>query len=264
VRSGEFTSTAASDFEVAHPEISVERLMRQIREDAERKRQGLPIGRSTATAHRAAAFHLPRLPETAGELPRKSRYALSELLDRYDEDFLCTAYQAILDRRPDASGQHTYLGGLRAGRLSKIDILGRLRFSPEGRERKITVRGLLPVWLAHTAYRIPVLGALLAWLSALMRLPRLVRQWNHFENFVMFQYGQQNVQINMALTQLETELRQTRQRLAACEAQLQQGEIPPNSHGDGVDTPGHETYFHGNPPFSKRGTPDRSTSGGKG
>ncbi|HAS52505.1 MAG TPA: hypothetical protein DCS21_12500 [Gammaproteobacteria bacterium] len=214
------------------PEIDVERLMRQIREDAERDRQGLPVNRTAALtmARRSAAFHLPRLPEAPAALPRQDRYTLSELLDRHDEDFLRTAYQALLNRRPDANGVNAYLGGLRTGQLSKIDILGRLRFSPEGRERKMAVPGLLPVWLAHTAYRIPVLGDVLAWGMALLRLPRLVRQWSHFENFVMFQQGQQNAQINAALAQLETELRQTRQRLAACEAQLQryEREIPPD------------------------------------
>lgn len=238
--------------DTTHPEIDVEQLMRQIRQDAKRYRQGLPVGRSTAIASRAAAstFSLPRLPDTAtaGELPRQSRYTLGELLDRHDEDFLRTAYQAILGRRPDAGGVNAYLGGLRAGRLSKIDILGRLRFSREGREQRITVRGLLPLWLAHTAYRIPVLGDLLAWFSALVRLPRLVRQWSHFETFVMFQRGEQTAQINAAFAQLETELRYTHQRLAACEAQLQrqEQEIPPNPpfphggtdrHSAGIDTP---------------------------
>lgn len=202
--------------------------MRQVQQDAERYRQGLPVGRATVITGRpvAVTFSLPRLVETAGELPRKSRYAIGELLDRHDQDFLYTAYQAILGRRPDASGQHTYLGGLRAGRLSKIDILGRLRFSREGREQRVVVRGLLPLWLAHTAYRLPVLGDLLAWLSALVRLPRLVKQSSHFENFVMFQRGEQTVQINAALTQLEAELRQVRQRLAVCEAQLPRQDLP--------------------------------------
>ena len=225
------TKAKAAIVDPTPPEIDVEQLMRQIHEDAERDRRGLPVNRTAAIsmARRAAAFHLPRLPEAQDALPRQDHYTLGELLDRYDEDFLRTAYQAILDRRPDANGVNAYLGGLRTGRLSKIDILGRLRFSPEGRERKIAVWGLLPVWLAHTAYRIPVLGDVLAWGMALLRLPRLIRQWSRFENFVMFQQGQQTTQINAALTQLETELRQTRQRLASCEAQLQQQnrEIPP-------------------------------------
>ncbi len=221
--------------------------MRRVREDAERYRQGLPARSSINITHHAATstLNLSRLPETVGELPHKSRYTLGELLDRHDEDFLRTAYEALLGRRPDASGVTTYLGGLRTGRLSKIDILGRLRFSREGRERGISVRGLLPLWLAHTAYRIPVLGDLVAWISALVRLPRLVKQWSRFEAFVMFQRGEQTAQINAALTQLETELRLVRQRLAECEAQLEQREIPPT------------------PPFSKGGTPDRNTSGGK-
>ena len=213
--------------DTATPEINVVALMRQVQADAERLRQGLPIGRSMPMPRRAVTsiLHLPRLPDLASELPHKDRYSVGELLDRHDTDFLRTAYRAILRRQPDASGQQTYLGGLRAGRLSKIDILGRLRFCREGRDLGVSVRGLLPLWLAHTAYRIPLFGNILAWFSAIVRLPQLVHQWSRFEAFVMFQRGEQTVQINAVLTQLESELRLTRQRLAACEAQLQRQEM---------------------------------------
>lgn len=207
------------------PEIAVDLLMRRVREDAIRERQGLPLSINDPTSIKSRAafstFNLPRLPETADALPRQSHYTLDDFLNLHDEDFLRAAYQALLDRPPDASGRETYLGGLRAGRLSKIDILGRLRFSREGRNRGVSVRGLLLPWLAHTAYRIPVLGYLLAWLSALARLPRWVGHWSRFEAFTMFQRREQTAQINAVLAQLETELRHTRQRLATCEARLQ-------------------------------------------
>jgi O-antigen chain-terminating methyltransferase len=154
-------------------------------------------------------------------LALKTRYTLDELLDRHDEDFLRTAYRVLLSRSPDASGLESFLGGLRAGRLSKIDILGRLRFSREGRQRGVPVQGLLLPWLVQTAYRLPVLGYLLAWLNYLARLPRLVGHWSHFEAFVMFRQQEQTAQLNAILAQLETELRTTRRRLAACEMKLQ-------------------------------------------
>ena len=221
VEAGFITATR----DIAPPEIAVDRLMDRVRAEAARARQGLPPSPGVATSMKSrtavSTFKLPRLPETADALPRQSGYVLNDFLNLHDEDFLRAAYQSLLDRQPDASGRETYLGGLRAGRLSKIDIMGRLRFSREGRGRNIPVRGLLLPWLAHTAYHIPVMGYLLAWLSALARLPRLVGHWNRFETFVMFQRREQTAQINAAFAQLETELRHTRQRLAACEARLQ-------------------------------------------
>jgi len=214
-----------------HPEIDVNQLMRQVRESAEFIRRGLPPpGRAIVpfAAQPSALFNLPRLAETSGELALKTRYTVGELLDRHDEDFLCTAYRVLLGRLPDASGRETYLGGLRAGRLSKIDILGRLRFSQEGRERGIQVQGLLLPWLVQTAYRLPVLGYILAWLNYLARLPRLVGHWSRFEAFVMFRQREQTMQLNALLAQLETELRNTRQRLAACEMRLQRYESSQN------------------------------------
>lgn len=213
--------------DIAPPEIDVDLLMRRVREDAERFRRGLPLQNGLPMAFATlsnATFNLPRLSETASELALKTRYTLNELLDRHDEDFLRTAYRVLLGRMPDASGLRSFLGGLRAGRLSKIDILGRLRFSQEGRQRKVPVQGLLLPWLAQTAYRLPVLGYILAWLSYLARLPRLVGHWSRFEAFVMFRQQEQTARLNDLLAQLETELRTTRQRLAVCEMRLQQWE----------------------------------------
>jgi GT2 family glycosyltransferase/glycosyltransferase involved in cell wall biosynthesis len=66
---------------------------------------------------------------------------LDELLSHYDERFIYSAYQALLGRVPDADGMHYYLTRVRAG-VDKLEILGQLRRSVEGRSRKVTVVGL--------------------------------------------------------------------------------------------------------------------------
>lgn len=97
-------------------------------------------------------------------------YTLSELLRHDDADFVETAYRILLQRTPDAGGIEHYLHELRSGSLSKIEILGRLRWSAEGRERDVHVDGLLKPYLVQRGRRLPVLGPLASWAIAFIRL----------------------------------------------------------------------------------------------
>ncbi|HKP67328.1 MAG TPA: methyltransferase domain-containing protein [Casimicrobiaceae bacterium] len=54
-------------------------------------------------------------------------------------------------------------------------LLGTLRYSVEGRQRRIDVRGLRTRYLAQHLFQIPVLGYVLEWVSAIVRLPRTLR-----------------------------------------------------------------------------------------
>src|SRR5450759_3048651 len=60
--------------------------------------------------------------------------SLGEVLTFQDEAFVRAAYRCVLNRDPDESGLSTYLSLLRSGRLGKVDLLGALRSSPEGRK----------------------------------------------------------------------------------------------------------------------------------
>ncbi len=110
-------------------------------------------------------------------------YALHELADYDDVAFVVNAYRALLERPPDPVGMVHYLDQLRQGRTNKVDILGRLRWSPEGRTRSIKVKGLLPRFALQRAYRLPVLGYVLHWFVALVQLPRVVSHQRHFETY---------------------------------------------------------------------------------
>ncbi len=108
-------------------------------------------------------------------------YELGELLGFPDKLFVRNAYRAILRREPDVGGLKTYLGRLRQGSLSKIDILGSLRFSREGRQARVSIHGLLMPWLLHTAYRIPLLGFLMALVSAVLRPSKTIQRLRKLE-----------------------------------------------------------------------------------
>ena len=62
--------------------------------------------------------------------PRK----LEDFLNFHDEAFVRVAYRYILNREPDGPGLSHFLELLRTRKLAKIDVLGSLRFSAEGKK----------------------------------------------------------------------------------------------------------------------------------
>jgi O-antigen chain-terminating methyltransferase len=66
----------------------------------------------------------------------------ADLLKYDDEEFIKIAYRTILKREPDPGGYNNYLSLLRQGSLSKTQILGKLRYSPEGRQIGVKIKGL--------------------------------------------------------------------------------------------------------------------------
>ncbi|WP_082054092.1 DUF4214 domain-containing protein [Methyloterricola oryzae] len=122
--------------------------------------------------------------ETHVELPefsRKNGYAAEELLRFNDKAFIRCAYLAALNRDPDIEGSAYYLEQIRLGRLEKIEVLGRLRYSAEGRRQGVTIKGLTARFALRLAMRIPVLGYVLesAWL--LFTLPSVARKLRALE-----------------------------------------------------------------------------------
>lgn len=87
------------------------------------------------------------------------------------EAFISQAYVRFLGRLPDAGGATHYRRGLLRGRLTRVEVLGRLAYSAEGRRRGVSLPGLAPAFVLATAYRIPIAGPLLAILARVLRLP---------------------------------------------------------------------------------------------
>lgn len=111
-----------------------------------------------------AAFDASALPST-----------LEGLTALRDRDFVQAAYRVVLGRDPDPAGLDSYLSQLRAGASDKIDILGDLRYSPEGRARAVELPGLQRRYRLRKAGRVRVFGRLFRWLLTLVRLPMLVQ-----------------------------------------------------------------------------------------
>jgi O-antigen chain-terminating methyltransferase len=195
-------------------EIDLDRIMQRIREEVARRKvdagEKLEAMDTSAPAAPAAASSepvaLPRLPESAGRIERKAAYHLADFLGFHDEDFVRNAYLGILRREPDAGGMTSYLAELRAGRMAKTEILGRLRFSAEGRAARVPVRGLVLPFALRTARRIPIAGQLIGIVQYMIRLPLLVRNHEHLEAAFFHRQLELKRQVNVVEAHIERAL----------------------------------------------------------
>jgi len=103
-------------------------------------------------------------------------------LQFYGQDFINTAYASILHRKPDSQGGKIYLEKLQNGELTKVDIIGRLRYSSEGRRKKVLVKGLLLPFMLQTFFKIPVLGWGLRVITGVLNLPIILKNIQKIEN----------------------------------------------------------------------------------
>jgi O-antigen chain-terminating methyltransferase len=144
-------------------EYHVDEFMRKIdQEVAQEKRK--QVGEQQSTRGNAG------LPSP----PVPSEYHVQEFLGYDGEKFLQHAYSIILGRELDAAGRRLFLEKLLSKKLSKIELLARLRYSGEGRRKAVPIRGNLAIRaLARSSFRIPVIGYLLALANYLAKLPAL-------------------------------------------------------------------------------------------
>jgi ubiquinone/menaquinone biosynthesis C-methylase UbiE len=159
------------------PEIDASRLMEEIRNEiGGKERPKIPHGLLSGVA----GHFRDRLPRIQGSAMREfnplSTLSFQDLTHFHDTEFIRNAYLAILKRFPDSNGEASYLSRLREGSINKIEVLGRLRYSSEGRSAGVTIRGLLPRFLLWTFFKVPILGHIAASAYLVLRLPAMVRQ----------------------------------------------------------------------------------------
>lgn len=113
---------------------------------------------------------LARWESVRYRLPMKREYVVGELLAPSDISFIDTAYCVLLGRHPDLGGLGYWLDELRSGRITKVEILGELRWSDEGRAKGVHVDGLLLPYKLQKWKRRRWIGPLLSWGHAFVRL----------------------------------------------------------------------------------------------
>jgi hypothetical protein len=86
---------------------------------------------------------------------------LSALCGFSGDRFLRLAYRAILGREPDQAGFASYLGSLKAGTRSRIEICCDLHWSAEGQAAQRNIPGLQGRRFVLRMGKVPVIGSLL-------------------------------------------------------------------------------------------------------
>jgi len=184
-----------------NPEINIEELMKRIRIEVAQRRAASCTAEGQAAVeknrfttgmentsgeeHPAFTLNLPELSafavQPAFHAKADGQYHVNDLLCYHDQAFVNVAYRTILRRAPDTDGYSHYLNMLRKG-CAKVDILGRLRYSKEGRAVGTKMSGLAFTFLLQQVYHIPFLGRFVQILSAICHLPHLERNQRTFEN----------------------------------------------------------------------------------
>lgn len=163
------------------PALSTDEIMARVRAEVASRRSGSIAPDATdesAFAPGSAAtvlreYPLPHWQPAAPRLPEQVQYALNDFLRFDDADFVDVAYEKLLKRPADPAGRQDYLDALHSGAVSKVEILGHLRFSEEGRKQGVHVDGLLLPYKLHRWRHIRVIGWFLGMGMAVWRLPRL-------------------------------------------------------------------------------------------
>ena len=119
----------------------------------------------------------------------KDGYRIDDFLQFHDKDFLNNAYLAVLKRQPDLEGYNYYLRNLRQGMMTKPEILGRLRYSSEGKAKSVRIKGLWWMFLIQTSFRIPILGYLSRLATGLLKLPVLIANFQKLEAHTQAQFS---------------------------------------------------------------------------
>lgn len=131
---------------------------------------------------------------------------LNDFLKYHDEDFVRNAYRGVLKIKPDAHGVEHFLIELRLGKMSKAEILGRLRYSQEGRAKGVKIRGLFWAFTIQSSFKIPVLGYFFRLTVGIFNLPRILNNLQTLETSSLAQLQRQRNDLDLALETFQSEI----------------------------------------------------------
>lgn len=128
--------------------------------------------------------------ETSGGTGGVASFGMPQLETKHVADFFALpldvfigeAYRQVLKRPPDATGIENYQRALLRGRLTRIEVLGRLRLSSEGRRHRNSIPGLELAFAIATFYRLPLAGPVAAFISRMLRLPSHLQDRSSLES----------------------------------------------------------------------------------
>jgi hypothetical protein len=125
--------------------------------------------------------------DAVGRDYQRQKWSLAELLGFYDRQFVQNAYLILLKRDADLEGMNARLHMLRTGQISRLELLFRLRYGPEGKQHKTVVKGLPRAFVIERLCRIPVIGLIPRFLCAMVYLPRMQRDIEELRGLIAMQ-----------------------------------------------------------------------------
>jgi len=187
---------------MSSPQIEIDDLTALIREsmaEQENAEKGALVAASTAPPPAGS----PALRLQPDFQPNSDHhYHINDLLCFHDRTFVQAAYRAILKRSPNETEFHRELKRLRSGEFNKIDLLASLRFSAEGRAKKVQLDGLLKPALVRRLGQVPIIGYGIRLGIAIVRLPNLIRDQRQFSSHVLAQHEQIADFVNVLSTRI--------------------------------------------------------------
>jgi SAM-dependent methyltransferase len=167
-------------------DVNVDAILRKIKEEVRRRTSGggasiEPVLPSTTTSTD---------PPPAFRVEEGAPMTLERLLTFRDVEFIHAAYRHILRREPDPGGLARYLGLLRSGSSTRLEVLVALRFSEEGRHAGVYISGLNRAYWTSRIARVPVVGYLLQLVYGISKLPVLMKNIASQDAQIAFQFSQ--------------------------------------------------------------------------
>jgi hypothetical protein len=132
-------------------------------------------------------LHLPTSPDQSVIDHLRKVWPLAEMLECYDRQFVQKAYIVLLKRDPDVAGLTGRLEAIQQGKMTRIEVLFRLRYGSEGNIHKVRISGLVKAYIIERLCAIPVLGVIPRTLRSIVYLPRLQRDMQDIKALLAMQ-----------------------------------------------------------------------------
>ena len=162
--------------------IDVDAIVEKIRiEVSKRKEDSIRLPRPENNARKISANNghkpvdSPKRDADAFPGTGKNEFEIQDFLNYHDREFIRNAYRGVLGREPDPEGYERYLTLLRSGVRNKVEILGGLRYSKEGREKNVKIKKLFVKTAVYASFRLPLLGYCVKLVVSVIRLPRMLK-----------------------------------------------------------------------------------------
>ncbi|WP_187427598.1 FkbM family methyltransferase [Comamonas sp. Z1] len=153
--------------------------------------QTIELISSTANVNFWKHEHLMDLPMYAKnnyqptfELNQSGVYHVNDFLKLYDRNFVKAAYQAILNRDPDAEGEDHYVSKVRSG-VSKLYIIENILKSPEAGSRKIRICGFRSQLIFLKICDFPIVGNFMSGVIFFLGIKSYLKDLRAMENHIV-------------------------------------------------------------------------------